>query len=152
MGRVTFRARVVDQSRRLVKRGTVRSAIRQEFEGELAPRLVRIGRQTAPRRSGALGRGLRAVVGRSIAGVGVDVRSTVRSRQGYPYTGVTRFGHRQARIYPRHGRALSTPWGPRAWVRGYRPTHDWADDTNRAAQPEIARSAERIGRRLQGVL
>lgn len=130
--------------------GMVQSALRREFAGELAPRILRVGRQTAPHRGGALSRGLRATVLRRGGDVGVELKSTVRSRRGYAYTGVTRLGHRARWIYPRRAKALRTPWGPRKRVRGYRPSHDWAEDTFARSQPHIARSSRRIGRQLQG--
>jgi hypothetical protein len=151
MGGILATAKIVaERGRRFLGRpGMVQSALRREFAGELAPRILRVGRQTAPHSKGALARGLRSTVFRRGADTGVELKSTVRSRQGYPYTGVTRFGHRKRWIEPRRARALATPWGPRARVRGYRPARDWADDTHARAQPHVARSAQRIGRQLQ---
>ncbi len=119
----------------------------RELSTELGPRLLRVSRQAAPRKRGALERGLRFTAART-SRLGVEVISTVRSPEGFPYTDVTRFGHRKAWIEPRHKKALRTPWGPRRRVRGYKPSHDWADDAFSLAQPHIARSADRVGRQL----
>ena len=146
MGKVTFTAKVISGLKRL-GRGSVRRVAESEFRG-LAPRILRVGRQTAPSASGRLSRGLRVDTRRQGRGMKIELRSTARSRAGYAYTGVTRFGHRRPWIYPRRARALATPWGPRKRVRGYKPSHDWADDTMRAAQPHIRRAGQRIGRRL----
>lgn len=151
MGKITLTARIVSGFKRL-GRGTVRRVTESEFRGELAPRILRVGRQTAPSDSGRLSRGLRVDARTRGRGMEVELRSTARSAEGYPYTGVTRLGHRQPYIYPKRARALATPWGPRKRVRGYRPSHDWADDTMRAAQPHIRRSGQRIGRRLSAAI
>ncbi len=121
--------------------------VARELATELGPRLLRVSRQAAPHQRGALERGLAFVPSRT-SRLGVEVISTVRSAEGYPYTDVTRFGHRKAWIEPRRKKALRTPWGPRKRVRGYKPSHDWADDAYSLAQPHIARSADRVGRQL----
>lgn len=153
MGRVTFTAEVGPRvSRGFVRGGAqVEPILRQELQGELGSRLVRVSRQAAPERTTALARGLRAVPGRA-GRICVEVISTVKSEDGYPYTGVTRFGHRKRWIEPVRKRALRTPWGPRRRVRGYRPAGDWADKAHRLAQPHVERSAQRVGRRLQAVI
>lgn len=153
MGRATFTAEVVTRVSRHLFRASrsVDPIIRRELQGDLAPRLLRVSRQAAPERSSALARGLRAVPGRG-GRISVEVVSTAKSEDGYPYTGVTRFGHRKAWIEPTHKKALRTPWGPRRRVRGYRPAGDWADTAHRLAQPHISRSADRIGRQLQAAV
>jgi hypothetical protein len=149
MGRVTFRAEVTPRLARRFFRASqqVDTIIRRELHGDLAPRLLRVSRQAAPERRGRLARGLRAVPG--AGGHSVEVVSTVRSEDGYPYTGVTRLGHRKEWIVPRRKKALRTPWGPRRRVRGYKPAGDWADKAHRLAQPHVSRSAQRIGRQLE---
>ena len=151
-GRVTFVAETTSREARRLRAtaARVRPVLADELSRELAPRLVRVSRQAAPERTQALARGLRA---RPSSGslLGVEVVSTVRSAEGYDYTGVTRFGHRKRWIEPVHKKALRTPWGPRRRVRGYRPRGDWADTAHRLAQPHIARSADRIGRRILSV-
>jgi hypothetical protein len=53
----------------------------------------------APHRSGRLSRGMSSTT----AGGTVTVRDEARNpATGYDYVGVTRFGHRVARIYPKH--------------------------------------------------
>lgn len=151
-GRVTFTAQVSSREARRLRAtaARVRPVLADELNRELAPRLVRVSRQAAPERTQALARGLRTRPNRGTL-PGVEVVSTVRSAEGYPYTGVTRFGHRKRWIEPIHKKALRTPWGPRRRVRGYRPRGDWADTAHRLAQPHIARSAQRVGRRILSV-
>lgn len=151
MGQVTFGLKVVGRARRLVP-GAVRRVTDSEMRGELAPRILRVGRQTAPSgRTKRLGRGLKVDVQRQGRGVGITLRSTARSAEGFPYTGSTRFG--RGPVEARKARALRipVPGGAifRKRVRGYKPSHDWAEDTHRAAQPHVRRSADRIGRRLE---
>lgn len=146
--------KIVDRGRRFLRARSARGAMLTEFRSELAPRILRVGRQTAPHASGALARGLRATVSGRGAGVDIDLRSTVRSKAGFAYTRVTRFG--RGPVEAKRGRALAFQVNGktifRKRVRGYKPSHDWADDTQRAAQPHVARSAQRIGRRLAGEL
>lgn len=151
-GRATFTVEVSRGATRYFRRaaGRVQPELRQELYGELAPRLVRVSRQAAPERSRALSRGLQAQPAEG-GPLGVEVVSTVRSAEGYAYTGVTRFGHRKRWIVPVRKKALRTPWGPRRRVRGYHPSHDWAQDAQRLAQPHIARSADRVGGRILSV-
>ena len=151
MGRATFTARVETRQGGVYRRAArgLRRLIGEEFRSNLGPRLLRISRRSAPHDGGALQRGLRSFATGFLGRAGVEIRSTVRSEDGYNYTGVTRVGHRVAFIEPKHSRALRTPWGPRKRVRGYKPTHDWADDAHLAAQPEVERSGRRIGRQLQ---
>ena len=150
MSRVTFTQKIVDRARDFFGGRRAGRIMLREFQTELGPRLVRVGRQTAPYDKGALARGLRAGVG---PGLSIELKSTVRSKDGFPYTGVTRFG--RGPIVPRRKKALAFSVGGKAVVvkrvRGYKPPGDWADGTQRAAQPHIARSARRIGRQLQGV-
>lgn len=117
----------------------------------------------APRRSGRLARGIRAVP------VGVDQVTVsavaVDPKSGFDYVAVTRFGHRKRIIVPvsrggsrrksravvrtatgqfakrSGGRLVFTSRG-RLWrlssVRGFRPKSDWVED----AFPEIAEIAK----------
>lgn len=154
MGKVRLTATVVGQAAARLLRGSrlVRPIVRREIQDDLLKRLLRVSRQAAPERSGALSRGLRGFP----VGEGVEIRSTVRSARGYNYTGVTRVGHRQRWIVPKRKKALAFSVGGkrlvRARVRGYRPRFDWADEAHRLAQPHVARSANRIGRELQAVI
>jgi len=150
MPRVTFTQKIVGRAWDFFGGRRASRIMLREFKTELGPRLVRVGRQTAPYEHGGLARGLRAGVG---PGLSVELKSTVRSKEGFPYTGVTRFG--RGPIIPKRKKALAFTVGGktivRKRVRGYKPAGDWADGTERAAQPHIARSARRIGRQLQGV-
>lgn len=116
----------------------------------LAPRLTRLFQGVAPRRSGRLSR---SIASNMIGPTALETTSTARSDEGYPYTGVTRIGHRVAYIYPRKGRALkiTLPSGEvifRARVRGSRPTHDWASRGFRPAERAAEESGRRIGRQI----
>lgn len=68
---------------------------------------------------------------------------------GFDYVGVTRFGHRVSRIYPKQAKALRTPWGPRMSVRGFRPATDWRDDALPAVRELTRLAGARISRRLE---
>lgn len=126
--------------------------------------------------SGRLFRGIKA---RTI-GEDIVIEATARDPEsGYDYVGVTRFGHKVLKIYPgrvarstasavritSHGAvrqrqtfvsrgsfALKTPWGPRAWVRGYKPATDWAEqgqsEVELLASVAMQRYANDIARRL----
>lgn len=103
----------------------------------------------ALRRSGRMARNITATSQGLSAIVTVEAKNP---ETGYDYVGVTRFGHRVARIYPKRAKALRTPFGPRASVRGFHPASDWRDD----ALPEIAAQARvitmRLGRRIETLL
>jgi hypothetical protein len=150
MSRVTITAKITTRLRDFFGGRRAGRIMLREFQTELGPRLVRVGRQTAPYAHGGLARGLRHRVGR---GLSLELESTVRSKEGFPYTGVTRFG--RGPIVPKNKKALAFSIGGKAVVvkrvRGWKPAGDWAEGTQRAAQPHIARSARRIGRQLQGV-
>ena len=115
----------------------------------LSPRLERIYATAAPKRSGKLAREIRSEFRGADA---IEVVSPVRSAEGFPYTGVTRFGHQSAWIYPRKARALRFTIGGTvrfaARVRGYRPAQDWADKGLPVARNELAAAASRIARAL----
>jgi hypothetical protein len=120
----------------------------EEMRGRLSPALVRAYRVFAPRRSGRL----RGNIASRVGGTTLQVESTARSDQGYPYTGVTRYGHRVKRIYPRRAKALRFVIGGRvvfaSSVRGYSPTHDWAQDAHPGARREVATAGRVIGHRV----
>jgi hypothetical protein len=112
----------------------------------------------APLRSRRLIRGISSEAG----GGGVIVKDIARNPEsGYDYVGVTRFGHRVARIYPKHTAAASTLANGkrrkgalrfsagggvlyRASVAGYHPASDWATD----ALPEVEVAAQAVATRL----
>ena len=158
MARATFKAKLVPGAARALRRGasSARGIVRRELNQELLPRLIRVSRQAAPERSSRLSRGLQGRPSVRGGGTAIEVVSTVRSPRGYNYTGVTRFGHRTRWIVPKRKKALAFSIGGkhlvRKRVRGYRPSHDWAADAHRLAQPHIARSARRIGRDLQAAI
>lgn len=138
-------------SRRFLRAaGLIKPTLSEELV-RMAPVHSRIMKTVAPKRSRALANAIRPE-GR--AG-GYDIVSPVRSADGFPYTGVTRVGHNVAWIYP-NGQALRFTIGGRVIfarrVRGYRPSHDWADDGLPAAQAEAARTSDRIGRRIAAVI
>lgn len=141
-----------------------------EAERELGRRAEVIFGAHAPHRTGRLIRGISSV----LLGGQVIVKAEAKNPQsGYDYVGVTRFGHRVARIYPaqrfaafvldtkkrrksgrtNHPPALRLVIGGRvlyrASVPGYHPDHDWAQD----ALPEIRAAATgvatRLGRRIE---
>jgi hypothetical protein len=103
----------------------------------------------ALRRSGRMARNITA------EGAGLRVAVTVHARNpetGYDYVGVTRFGHRVARIYPKRAKALRTPWGPRASVAGFHPATDWRDDALPAVHAALQATETRLGRRIEALL
>jgi hypothetical protein len=137
----------------------VQTEILDEFAGHLAPEATKVTRGFAPRRSGRLERNIRARV-RSYGGrIILEVVSTARSDEGFDYLPVTRFGHKQAIIYPRHAKALAFrvggPGAPsggkvivRAWVRGYKPDHDWVELAHDAMRELMDEAARNLGRRI----
>lgn len=128
----------------------LQTVLLDELAGEVAPNAVRITRQFAPHRSGRLDRGLQSRVRSHGGRITVEILSTARSQEGYDYLPVTRFGHRVAIIRPKRAKALRIPLASgvifRKYVRGYRPKRDWAEAAFRAAEVELDRAAERLGR------
>jgi hypothetical protein len=111
---------------------------------------TKIYRAFAPHASGRLERGLKAHV-RSFGGrVRVEIESTAVSKAGYPYTDVTRRGHRKRWIYPVTAKALRFPINGRIGffkrVRGYRPARDWTEPAAAAVDRKVDQVAGRIGR------
>lgn len=133
--------------------------------------------------SGRLGRGIRAISaqGRSSSsgqfrtGRQFVITATARSREGYDYVGVTRFGHRRLFIRPRGDRepqsvistrklkrrfgqgprherpALRIPRGEPMFqhkVRAFKPTHDWAETAQRAVDKDLNLAAKRLANNL----
>jgi hypothetical protein len=102
-------ARELDQAARRVDR-----AIRDEFqhEGELNSDATEAMRDVAPVDTGLL---QEVIEGRLSYGSGaavLTIHSPVRDpATNYPYTGVSRFGHRRQWIYPKH-RASPDPFRP----------------------------------------
>lgn len=127
-----------------------------EFAYRIAPTATRIFRNFAPHDSGRLERGLQARV-RSYGGrIVIEVVSTARSDRGYDYLPVTRHGHRVAIIRPVHAKALRIPLAGgviyRKFVRGYHPTHDWAQSAFDAMDRELEAAQARIGRVIDRAL
>lgn len=137
----------------------IQTEILDEFAGNLAPEATKITRGFAPHRSGRLERGIKARV-RSYGGrIILEVLSTARSDEGFDYLPVTRFGHKQAIIYPKTKKALAFriggPGAPsggkvivRAWVRGYKPDHDWVELAYEEMQHLMDEAAQHLARRV----
>lgn len=134
---------------------------------------IRVYRSHAPVKTGNLRAGIGVIEstrGQS-ATVGVDLNATARRptsvsgpARPYDYVGVTRFGHKVARIYPkqlrpeasvvatkrkrltgRSGKLAFMAGGQllfRGSVRGYHPATDWVQD----AEPEVLLEAQRVSR------
>lgn len=158
MGKVLVRASVRGARRSgfpLNAAGRRAQGILLDQMARLAPDLTRIGRAYAPHDTGRLERGLKASV-RSYGGrITVQLLSSAVSDEGYPYTDVTRKGHRVAWIYPKPPRkALRFYWRKAGGivyakrVRGYRPSRDWVDPAYRAFDAEVSRAEDRIGRQI----
>lgn len=108
------------------------------------------------------GRALRGISSDAL-GAGVTVTDVAKNPEtGYDYIGVTRFGHRVARIFPKHTAASASTLASgksrkgalrfsvngrvmyRASVAGYHPASDWATD----ALPEVQVAAQAVATRL----
>lgn len=115
----------------------------------LGPRLESVYSAVAPKRSGKLASEIRSEF---VGSDKIEIVSPVRSAEGYPYTGVTRFGHKTAWIYPRRARALAFSIGGQmrffARVRGYHPARDWADSGYPLARGEVLAAARDLARSL----
>lgn len=133
-GRVAVQLRMAGQA----AEGETREAVR-----EAAEESVFIFRVKAPHRTGRLRRGIRA----TLRGDTATVTSTARSKAGFSYTAVTRFGHRVRVIRPRRAKALRFVIGGKVFfrhsVKGFRPRRDWRD----AALPAVERTVEAAGSR-----
>ena len=91
--------------------------------------------------TGRMARGIKA----HRAGNVVLVNAVAKNPEtGFDYVAVTRFGHRLELIFPRKARALWTPYGYFAYVRGFRPTGDWAA----RAWPQVKAAAEKVADKL----
>lgn len=113
------------------------------------------------------GRALRGISS-DLSGAAVIVTDEARNPEtGYDYIGVTRFGHKVARIYPKHSssNASSLATGKqkhgmlrfviggrvlyRASVAGYHPASDWATDALPEVEVEAQAVATRLGRKIE---
>ena len=136
---------------------------------EVAHRAEVVYAAHAPHATGRLGRGIKTV---PFGGQFLVIAEAKNPTSGYDYVAVTRFGHKQARIYPRAdrrkasvvatgnkrrkggGAALAFRVGGvggvggkmifRRSVKGFHPTSDWATD----AGPEINQESELVAREL----
>lgn len=155
MAKARFKATVVGARRQADKfaQGSrmVRPVMFEEMD-RLAGKTTRIMQSVAPKRSGALSERIHP----EIIGGGFVLVSDVRSEEGYSYTGVTRFGHTTAFIYPRKAKALRFTIGGRVIfakrVRGYHPSRDWVERGVPASEAAAAESADRVGRRIVAVI
>lgn len=122
--------------------------------GGLASELTQTFRMFAPHRTGRLERNIRALVSSRGARVVVELESTARSDEGFPYTQATRTGRRAVR--PVRARVLRFVVGGRVvftnYVRPYRPARDWAADAARASEAAMSTTSGRVGRRIDSVL
>lgn len=113
---------------------------------EAAEESVFIFRVKAPRRTGRLRKGIRA----SVQGDTATITAHARSRTGFDYVGVTRFGRRA--ITARRGHALRFVVGGRVLfrksVKAYRPAGDWRDKALPAAERTVAAAGARAGARI----
>lgn len=131
----------------------VQPVILAEFRGRLSRDALQALRRFAPEETGALKRAMAAPVFSQGGVVRVTVRSPVRDeRSRYPYTPVTRFGHRRRYIVPRRAKFLRFFWLKQGrWVtlqrvRGQHPGHDWVATAEPQVLIEVDRAGERIGR------
>lgn len=134
----------------------VQTEILDEFAGNLAPTATKATRGFAPHRSGRLERSIKARV-RSYGGrIILEVLAGPRSDDGFDYLDVTRFGHKQAIIFPKRAKAIAfipsgAPSGKaivRAWVRGYKPDHDWVELVYEEMQHAMDDAARHLARRI----
>lgn len=156
MAEIKLRARI-HGARALGRRflraaGLIKPDLREEL-ARLMPVHSRIMKTVAPKRSGELASEIRP----RPSGSGYEIISPVRSEEGFPYTGVTRFGHRVAFIYPHSpDGALHFTIGGRSIfakrVRGYHPASDWARKGFPPAVAATQQSAQRLGRRIAAQL
>jgi hypothetical protein len=133
---------------RYASRG-IQTVIVSEF-GEAGRTLTSIHREHAPHERGGLGRGLKARVGSRGGWVSVEVESTVRSKEGFPYTQATRTGRRG--FAARNARALAFTVGGRLIFRKsvgpYKPPSDWVERARGPAEAALGRTSDEIGRQI----
>lgn len=125
-----------------------------------APR-GRIRPRESGHRSGTLARSINSdtVQGRDSGrfGTGRNFQITMNpiSPKGFNYGAVSRFGHRQIKIFPTTSRLLALPFKRDGhsvrtpWVRGFKPASDWTDVP--AAMVDKIAGAEmvKLSRRLE---
>jgi hypothetical protein len=155
VGKATFKADVLGAGRigNRMLRGSRQMKPRMFEElDRLAGRTTRIMASVAPIASGRLA----AEIHPEITGGGFQLISDVKSEAGYSYTGVTRFGHRTAFIYPRRAQALRFQIGGKTIfakrVRGYHPSRDWVESGMPAVQTASRQSADRVGQQIAASL
>lgn len=165
MARSKFRAEVEDVNSLLRKVLDARTSMDRDLRravDELGDDAELIYASHALKNTGRMARGIRARRAGNLVLVEVHARNP---QSGYDYVGVTRFGHKVARIYPRHApkaekffpkvakafplpgigfrrsikgfAALKTPLGFFRSVRGFHPASDWAD----RAWPQVVQVA-----------
>lgn len=162
-----FNARFADARRLIYSILGIRYRIPGEIEkavGGVADDAELIFQAFAPRASGRLARGIRAIKAGKVALVFVRARDP---RTGYDYVAVTRFGHRRSRIRPRSDRApasvVATGSGRatggqaalrftmggrvlyRRSVRGFKPRGDWAEKAEPQIQVILGDAASELG-------
>lgn len=128
----------------------IQTVLISEFR-DLAPVLTKTARDFAPHKSGALERGLKARVFVSGGRVKVELLSTVRSEEGFPYTRATRFGRKAIRP--------KKPGGVLTWqsatgrvfakfARAYKPDSDWVENAEGSWEQDVAAATKQIGRAI----
>lgn len=151
----------------------------REIPKELDDALTKLGRRAefvfmayAPKGKYSTGKirdSIRAETGQSTAAAGsfgrrfssakaISVTAEARSPKGYDYVGVSRFGHRAARIFPTRAKqiVISNRHGwvgtlRTASVAGYHPARDWADDAADVVEQEAGNVSQALAKRLENV-
>lgn len=131
----------------------IQRALLDTFRGDLSRDMTRIARRWAPKRSGLLHERIETRVHSRSGRIFATLHSQARNPQtGYPYTGVTRKGHRRRWIYPKRARFLRFEIDGRVIfarrVRGYRPKYDWGERAAAEIDRELGRFEAQIGRRI----
>jgi hypothetical protein len=164
-GRITIKARPRGVDRIVRRFSTTIARLPEDVLGgqkELGRRAEVAFGAHAPHRTGRLIRGITSIV----LGGTVIVKDEARNpATGYDYVGVTRFGHKAARIYPKHSATSTVATGKarggalrfviggkvlfRASVAGYHPDHDWAEEALPEVQAQAQVVASRLGQSIQ---
>lgn len=140
--RVSVRGAGVTGRRLRAAAEEIQDILKDEME-ELGEDCASILRTVAPARSHRLQEGIVASATFRHARLTVDIFSEgAIADDGFDYTDVTRFGHRQSIIRPVFARFLRVRFPDavvyRTHVRGYQPSTDWVEE----ALPEMEAAAE----------
>lgn len=152
-----YRASVIGAARPARGMRGAKAKLQRELVGTMRRQerpMLRIAKQHAPRRDGALHKGLEVRFVSRGGRIFATLHSTVRDkRSGYAYTGVTRKGHRKKWIYPKRAKALGPIEidGKQRFfkrVRGYRPPYDWGERAADAIDDHMDSVETELGRRI----